>query len=452
MLTRRCRFERRGGGGRGWQSVFGIVLLLLSCGVGWCHAIEARVVFDARTGPTFYDTHDVFAYVPKYPQECTLPSCLNWNRTACAVPSPRVHVYSSPDTKLAPGIYADFLQALFNLNRTTPHPEHACLFVPGFDTTLVNGISYHPIALHRLPYWHNNTGGDARLAGNHHVVLLHTDLRLDNAERMWEAAAAAEEETLASSTLLGAAMVISAGSLVQPQLRLGYDLAIPLTPLHLAFPSTLSATKDRQMFLSFRGQRYPFVAKVRNFLGCLHRPADGVYMFVTCTRKSAAKAELLWRYDAYACQTQERLATTHPFAQWNTSMFFSQSVFSLVPRGYSLETYRLVEAMTHGSIPVVLSDVTAALFAPETDDSICALHVPERLVTTKDGFAHLLQRLRRMTSAEITMRRAACRQLVATWYSLSEQRHQATLSRVGLFEYVWSMLLDRRIAKSLVPK
>lgn len=77
------------------------------------------------------------------------------------------------------------------------------------------------------------------------------------------------------------------------------------------------------------------------------------------------------------------------------------SVFSFVPRGDALFSYRLLEVMRCGSIPVILSDGWLLPFADLIDWSTCAV------VAAEADAGGLAATLRAMPAAEIARRQAA---------------------------------------------
>jgi hypothetical protein len=86
----------------------------------------------------------------------------------------------------------------------------------------------------------------------------------------------------------------------------------------------------------------------------------------------------------------------------------ASSVFSFVPRGDALFSYRLLEVMRCGSIPVILSDGWLLPFAEIIEWSSCALVVPEAEVAALPGM------LRAMPPAEVRWRQDAVARAYAT--------------------------------------
>lgn len=69
----------------------------------------------------------------------------------------------------------------------------------------------------------------------------------------------------------------------------------------------------------------------------------------------------------------------------------AQSCFTLCPAGWSRWSFRLWEAITAGSIPVILSDYFVRPFAGQLDWDAFSLHLPEEALSDVDGILRALR-------------------------------------------------------------
>ena len=67
-----------------------------------------------------------------------------------------------------------------------------------------------------------------------------------------------------------------------------------------------------------------------------------------------------------------------------SSAFFARSVFTLCPAGFGRWTFRWIEALLHGSIPVIISDGYLLPFRQQINWDRYVVHVPESLIGSLD--------------------------------------------------------------------
>ena len=126
---------------------------------------------------------------------------------------------------------------------------------------------------------------------------------------------------------------------------------------------------ERPLLASFKGQKYKIVTDTRQQLEYLHNPQKGII--------SVTKCFLLDKQD------EEYWNTTHCddeslYNQYDYQELMENSTFSLVPRGCGFNSYRLVEAMSYGSIPVIISDGFVLPFQEIIDWTMISIQVPEK--------------------------------------------------------------------------
>jgi hypothetical protein len=144
-------------------------------------------------------------------------------------------------------------------------------------------------------------------------------------------------------------IVIAAGSAPRDELRPGWDFGFPAAPI-VAAPAPVSG--PRPLFASFRGgESHP----VRARLAPLDNGHDVLVQCIAGTPGERARREFSESYLQLA----------------------ARSVFSFVPRGDAHFSYRLLEVMSAGSIPVILSDGWELPFTGLVDWPGCAVVLPE---------------------------------------------------------------------------
>ncbi|HLB57595.1 MAG TPA: exostosin family protein, partial [Gammaproteobacteria bacterium] len=265
---------------------------------------------------------------------------------------------------------------------------------PPFDSTAI-GLAHNQISkkLVDLPYWNG---------GRNHVILLYEDQSLESLL-----------ETAGGN--FGFAILLSSSSIPSYRLRTRFDLAIPLIRGDCSLLSYLHNEErlyPKKYLASFKGTRYPLIGTVRTRLARLFRPASpppSRFLISTkCTNQTNAGASF-WPI------TNEHLRCRDDELDYESAPSFvdlyHDSEFSLTPRGYGLATYRILEAMAAGSIPVVLADGYSMPFAPEYDFSACILHLPESLVTT-DPYNRLGKILDTIPTSKKQQRKQKCLALV----------------------------------------
>lgn len=167
-------------------------------------------------------------------------------------------------------------------------------------------------------------------------------------------------------------ILVADGSLSEDErARNPRTLSMPALPM--VKPAPAAAAPARTILASFRGgATHP----VRQALAGLH---DGREIVVNLVGRAH-----VGRIDAVAGRTDA-----------DYESLLDSSVFAFVPRGDALFSYRLLEVLARGAIPVILSDGWVLPFDRTLDWSAIALRVPEAEV------ADLPARLRRIPPDEI---------------------------------------------------
>ncbi|XP_015118198.1 exostosin-1 isoform X3 [Diachasma alloeum] len=289
-------------------------------------------------------------------KNCRMDTCFDYTKCKNGF---TVYVYPVEDT-ISP-IYQKILNVITESRYYTSDPGKACLFVLSLDTLDRDPLSIEfvrnmPTKLMRLPYWN-----DGR---NHLIFNLYSGTWPDYSE-----------DSLAFN--IGYAMLAKA-SMSTSRLRPEFDVSVPLfSKQHLErggepgqagennFPSA------KKYLAAFKGKRYVhgIGSETRNALYHLHNGKDLV--FVTTCRHGKSWRELQDEH----CQQDNQEYDTYDY-----EVLLLNSTFCLVPRGRRLGSFRFLEALRAGCIPVILSNGWALPFHERIDWTQAVIFADERLL------------------------------------------------------------------------
>ncbi|CAH3150733.1 unnamed protein product [Pocillopora meandrina] len=290
---------------------------------------------------------------------CTMETC--FDRTKC-LSDFKVYVYpTQPGEKISP-LYGKILKVLKESIFYTDDPKKACLFIPSVDTLDRDNLSEDyvhdlPHKIVSLPHWNGGT--------NHIIFSLFSgtwpdyseDLRLDTGKA-----------------------ILAKASLSTDFYRLGFDVSFPLflkshppkgnaidTPSNCAvFPL------DRKYKLAFKGKRYlsGIGSESRNSFYHIHNGKD-IVLLTTC------KHGKNWRKNM-----DERCEKDNEeYDKYDYEELLKNATFCLAPRGRRLGSYRFLESLQAGCIPVLLSNGWELPFSEVIDWSKALIQGDERLLT-----------------------------------------------------------------------
>lgn len=280
----------------------------------------------------------------------------------CADGLLRVFVYPDEHDGTTSEQYAAILRAIRESTFYTPHASQACLFVPGFDPTPLGPVkggmgAFDPEVmesrLRKLAYWNVTFSGEVRdIPGSQHVMFDLTDSRSPYLRD------------------IGGASLWKSGADIW-HLRPRVDISFPAFPMHVNTNATARHSLLRQVLLSFQGTVWkPHLGSVgldvRHRLLSLDNGRDIVMISPNTTddrRSPRYYLDLLLR-----------------------------SRFAVVPRGGGLHSFRFVEVLAAGAIPVVMSDYWVIPFSEVVNpDSYC--------IRVKESEWHLLPHVVRSVPA-----------------------------------------------------
>lgn len=296
---------------------------------------------------------------------CRMETCFDYSK--CSDRNFLVYVYppeplnslgAPPPTSAN---YQKIISAIQESRYYTQDPEKACLFVLGIDTLDRDSLSEDyvrnvPSRLQRLPHWNNGR--------NHIIFNLYSGTWPDY-----------NENGLGFDP--GMAILAKASMSVQ-SLRPNFDVSIPL--FHKQFPlrggntgfvASNNFPANKKYLLAFKGKRYVhgIGSETRNSLFHLHNARDLV-LVTTCRHGKS------WRdlQDA-RCDEDNR-----EYDRYDYETLLQNSTFCLVPRGRRLGSFRFLEALQAGCIPVLLSNSWVLPFQSKIDWKQAAIWADERLL------------------------------------------------------------------------
>ncbi|XP_025017793.1 LOW QUALITY PROTEIN: exostosin-1c-like [Tetranychus urticae] len=311
---------------------------------------------------------------PEFLADCRMSNCFNFDRCK---PGERLKIHIYPDSsKISSSSISSTYQKIIQIIESSiyyePDESKACLFITGYDYLDRDPLSRDcqknlPASL-PLDYEKNRI-----------VFNLYSGTWPDYRE-------------LVGFNLENS--ILAKASFSYQNYRPGFDLSIPLFSKNhstrgktLMEPEdgpeyqlvddvvieTIDTTRldssDRKNLLVFRGKRYThgIGSETRNTLHHLHNVRD-ILIYTTC--KHGKKWKDL---------KDERCAKDNlEYEKFNYSILMANSAFWLVPRGKRLGSFRFLEALANGCIPVLLSNNWVKPFEDVIDWSEIVVEGDER--------------------------------------------------------------------------
>lgn len=311
---------------------------------------EARSdYYNSGRTPEYHPDHHLIDYV-NFPARatqfnfttCQMSNCFDFSR--CRFEGPiKIHIKPSLSIKSSYekrdlGENNIIHQSLINIVRTSTHHEpnesQACLVLLEDDT-----LDRDPLSQSFRPDLTGIFGPEQRFGLNYLVFNLFSGT--------WPNYAANDF----GGIQIGAAILAKASS-SQTHHRANFDISIPL--FSSSYPvkdlnngNQNYSTTDKRYFLTFKGKRYVIGSgsETRNSLYHIDNGRDTI-MLSTCRHGKK------WQEVA---DTQCTIDSAN-YDKYDFIDLMKRSTFCLVPRGRRLGSFRFLEALSFGCIPVILSD------------------------------------------------------------------------------------------------
>ncbi|KAL4096710.1 hypothetical protein QTP88_021613 [Uroleucon formosanum] len=390
----------------------------------WHQSLEvgrppAAKTYEARQQVPYHSSHK------KTNKNCRMETCFDSSRCENNF---RVFVYPLSEletsglmTSTRSVLYQKMLDIIVESRYYTDEYTKACVFVIAIDTLDRDPLSPDylrniPMKMQRLRHWNG---------GRNHVIFnLYSGSWPDY-----------NEDDLGFHT--GDAILAKA-SMSVTNMRPGFDISFPL--FHKKHPerggepgfvrsNTYPITKNYK--LAFKGKRYVLGSgsETRNSIFHLHNGKDTIVV-TTC------KHGKNWK-DAQdeRCDVDNTL-----YEKYDYGSLLKNSTFCLVPRGRRLGSYRFLEALQAGCIPVLLSNNWALPFDEVIDWNKAVIWADERLLFQVPEVIHSISEiklfaLRQQTQILWEQYFNTIEKIVFTTFEIIKERLPKLQSRDGI---VWN--------------
>lgn len=303
---------------------------------------------------------------------CSMDVCFNFSR--CEHGNELlIYSYNEP---AAPDNVPTFFNLLPTSKWHTDDPSKACLFFY-FSDSVANQDAWTKPDPKLLPHWNN---------GLNHVFVTFAD--------RWD-------QTNPPPRSIGKASILSS-ELHYTTYRPNFDIAIPLPRLNSNIKGLTDVKPfDRKYFLTFKGTRY--LSREGNFRSSpafrgMHNGKD-VIIATTCNHETNNKL-LRWQpWRGVGCEEDQIQYDRNNFTD------LMNTTFGLAPAGRSPASYRMLEVLSAGAIPVLIADNYVKPFDTLIQWPRCLLQFPTNEIH------RILPTLRALPRKEIELRQQYCQHI-----------------------------------------
>lgn len=289
--------------------------------------------------------------------------------------------------------FLNFISALKKSSHFTENVNEACFLIPHFDHTLVHSQALHPFRvgalLRQLPHWNE---------GRNHLLLNKNDF-----------------PTVEFN--FGYAMVAKVGW-SDRYYRPLFDISLPPPLPWLSgdrktrpFGGLVDLERPRKFLAVFRGAP---THRLRSKLATLHNGEDIIVELLPSLRKARAELRASGGPGVGGGGGKPvvlRSLAGLPLLPETYAELMLRTTFALCPRGNGLYSYRLVEAMAAGALPVVLANDYVPPFPDLLNISSFVLVVPEQQLSVVPDM------LRRIPHHEIKVMRVRMRRAFKRYFA-----------------------------------
>lgn len=291
---------------------------------------------------------------------CTMETC--FDRTRC-MNDFRIYVYPIQTGEKISPLFGKILKVLRESRFYTDDPKKACLFIPSVDTLDRDSLSEDfvhglPSKIVSLPHWNGGI--------NHVIFNLFSGTWPDYAEDLLFSTGKA---------------ILAKASMSMEFHRPGFDISFPLfLKTHPQKGNGIADVAsncavfplDRKYKLAFKGKRYlnGIGSESRNSLYHIHNGND-IVLLTTC--KHGKNWERL--------KDQRCDKDNEEYDKYDYDELLKNATFCLAPRGRRLGSYRFLESLQAGCIPVLLSNGWELPFSEVIDWSKALVQGDERFLT-----------------------------------------------------------------------
>lgn len=319
--------------------------------------------------------------------------------------------------------YNKIIVSLQDSRYSTTDPKEACLFILAIDTLDRDILSPDMVRdvelkIRKLAYWNNGK--------NHLIFNLYSGT--------WP------DYVLNVDFNIGQAMLAKA-SMSTNTFRPGFDISFPLFAKdhpqkggekgHL-YISSNNIPPHRHYLLGFKGKRYltGIGSETRNSLYHIHNRKD-IILLTTCRHGKN------WQKTAKKLNDTRCDADNEEYDKYDYKKLLYDATFCLVPRGRRLGSFRFLEVLQAGCVPVLLSNGWELPFSEVIDWNKAALWADERLLFQVPSI------VRSVSSQDILDMRQQTQFLWDTYFSSIEK---IVISTVEIIKD----RVDRHMSRSLV--